>query len=264
MTSSGIEWLHERVSELDSVERTEPGWAMGPIDRFVCRMATWTNARMTPDPERRVALEPAAADEITAECRLLKTIARTDADLVRGPLDQRRQQWIGTAKQSGSAAIAEPSRGSFVSADATAHARPSAKPSGLGIHTSTAASDGRSMWRSFLEIGSERSLHRRPWAVWDVRSDGDRAKVYEIGSAQSWCDLVQAYSTPADGLLYPDWRAVASDFDGVHMTLAAIVAAQGFTFPSSAGPTAPAYWDLETTLWLRWHFDSVTLSELLR
>jgi hypothetical protein len=48
------------------------------------------------------------------------------------------------------------------------------------------------------------------------------------------------------------------------MTLAAIVATQGFTFASPAGPIAAAYWDLETTLWLRWRFETVTLREVLR
>jgi hypothetical protein len=133
-----------------------------------------------------------------------------------------------------------------------------------GIYTSTAVNDGRSLWRAFLEIGTEASLHPQPWAVWDVRLHGDRAKVCEINGAATWCDLVQAYATRADGLLYPDWRAIATDFDGVHMTLAAIVATQGFTVLSSAGPIAATYWDLETTLWLRWRFESVNLREVLR
>jgi hypothetical protein len=263
MPSSGIEWLHERVSELDSVE-IGPGLGDDPIGRFVRLMAAWTNTRMTFDAGRPVVLEPAAADELTAGCRLLNEIARTDADLVRGPLDHRRQQWIGTAKRSGSAATPELTRQSFVSADVPGHARPSTKPADLGIYTSTAVGDGRSMWRAFLEIGTEASLHRRPWAVWDVRLYGDRAKVCEIDSAATWCDLVQAYPIRADGLLYPDWRAIATDFDGVHMTLAAILATQGFTFLTSAGPIAAPYWDLETTLWLRWRFESVTLREVHR
>jgi hypothetical protein len=184
-------------------------------------------------------LERATADEITAGCRLLREIARTDADLVGGPLDQRRQEWIAAAKRSGSAAAPELTRQSFISAGAPGHLKPSTKPAGVGIYSSTVTSDGRSMWRVFLEIGSEASLHPRPWAVWDIRLCGDRANVYEIDS-ETWCDLVRAYPTRADGLLYPDWRAIAADFDGVHMTLAAIVATQGFTFLTSAGPIAAA------------------------
>ena len=263
MASSGIEWLNERVSELDSAEiRVDP--ADDSIARFVRLMAAWTSTRMSVDPGRPVALEPAAADEITAECRLLSEIARTDADLVRGPLNQRRQQWVGTAKRFGGAAIPELTSASFVSADAPSVSRPSTKPAGLGIFTSTAANDGCSMWRTFLEIGTEASLHPRPWAVWDVRPSYDRVKVCEIDSAQTWCDLVQAYATLPDGLLYPDWRAIAADLDGVHMTLAAIVATQGFQFPNPAGPIAATYWDVEATLWLNWRFESIALREILR
>jgi hypothetical protein len=263
MPGSGIEWLQERVSELDSAELA-PGLGDEPIARFVWLMAAWTNTRMTLDSERPVVLERAAADEITAECRLLNEIARTDRDLVRGPLDQRRQQWIGTAKRSASALPPELTRQSFASADAPTSARPSTKPAGLGFYSSTTTNDGRSMWRVFLETGREASLHPRPWVVWDVRPYGDRARVCEIDSAETWCELVHAYATRADDLLYPDWRAIATDFDGVHMTLAAIVATQGFTFVTSAGPIAAAYWDLETTLWLRWCFDSVSLREVVR
>lgn len=264
MPSTGIEWLRQRVSELDSVERIGPGRGADPIDRFVRVMAGWTNTRMTFASGLPVVLEPAAADEIAADCRLLGAIARRDVDLVRGPLDRLRQQWIGTAKQSGGASIPELRRESFIGADAPRRIRPSTKPFDLGLYTSTVASNGRSMWRAFLEIGTEASLHRRPWAIWDVRLSGDRAKVWEIDSAGTWCDLVQAYATRADGLLHPDWHAIATDFDAVHMTLAAVVATQGFTFVGTAGSIAPAYWDLETTLWLNWRFDSFSPREVLR
>jgi hypothetical protein len=263
MPSSGIEWLHERVSELDSAE-IAPGLTNEPLTRFVRLMAAWTNTRMTTDPERPVVLEPAAADEITARCHLLSEISLTDADLVRGPLNQRRQEWIGTGKWSGSTAAQTLTEQLFVSADAAAYQRPSTKPAGVGIYTSTAASNGRSMWRMFLEIGTEASLHPRPWAVWDVRPHGDEGEVCEIQRAETWCDLIQAYPIRANGLLYPDWRAIATDLDGVHVTLAAIVATQGFTLQTSMGPVAAAFWDIETTLWLRWRFESVTPREVLR
>src|SRR5918992_2524468 len=175
MPSSGAKWLHKRVSEFDSGE-IAPGLGDEPIVRFVRLMVGWTNTRMTFDPERPVVLEPAAADGITAECRLLKEIARTDADLVRGPLEQRRQEWIGTAKRSGSAASPELTRQSFVSADAAAHVGPSTKPAGVGIYSSTAASDGRSMWRGFLEIGPQARLHPPPGAGSGPRPGGARAK----------------------------------------------------------------------------------------
>jgi hypothetical protein len=44
------------------------------------------------------------------------------------------------------------------------------------------------------------------------------------------------------------------------MTAAAVAATQGLCFREGDLITAPAYWDVESTLWLRWVFDGVTLS----
>ena len=96
MPSTGIDWLRERVSELDSGELAR---GHDPIIRFVRLMAAWTSTRMAPmHAEQPVALDATAADELTAECRVLEEIASANPDLVRGPLDVRRQQWIGTAE----------------------------------------------------------------------------------------------------------------------------------------------------------------------
>ncbi|MCL4544825.1 MAG: hypothetical protein M1118_09575 [Chloroflexi bacterium] len=120
------------------------------------------------------------------------------------------------------------------------------------------------MWRVFLEFGTEASLHSRPWSVWELQPEPPGAKVLEINSARAWCDFVQRYARVAGELVYPDWPGVACDFDAVHMSLAAIVATQGFNFPASPYVTAAAYWDVETTLWLRWRFTSVRLLEIIR
>jgi hypothetical protein len=62
----------------------------------------------------------------------------------------------------------------------------------------------------------------------------------------------------------PDWSAVSRDVDAVHVTLPAIVAAQGFGLRTARGITAPAFWDVESTLWLRWRFASARLLETTR
>jgi hypothetical protein len=262
MPSTGVELLCERVNELDSAD-IGPGVADEPTVRFTRLMAAWTSTKMTVNSEQPVVLDPADADAITAGCRLLEEIARENPDLVRGPLDTRRQQWIGTASADAGVAPPELTRQAFVGAGARRGTQPSTKPFGLGLYSSTATGDGRSMWRVFLDIGRERSLHPRPWSVWDLRLDSDRANVCEITSAAAWCALVQTCPTHAGGRLYPDWHAIASDFDGIHMTLAAIVATQGFTLQTVAGPIAPTYWDLESTLWLRWRFESASLREVV-
>ena len=64
-------------------------------------------------------------------------------------------------------------------------------------------------------------------------------------------------------LVYPDWDAIAADFDAVHLCLAGVVAIQGFSFRSAYGLTAPGYWDVETTHWLRWSFQQPRLVEVV-
>jgi hypothetical protein len=42
----------------------------------------------------------------------------------------------------------------------------------------------------------------------------------------------------------------------VHLSAGAIAAAQGFCFRLEGGVTVPLYWDVESTVWLRWVFDN--------
>jgi hypothetical protein len=65
-------------------------------------------------------------------------------------------------------------------------------------------------------------------------------------------------------MLYPDWYQIAKDFDGVHLTMRAILAIQGFAFDTSHGMIAPSYWGVESVLWLRWCFTSIELREITR
>lgn len=274
MVKSGEAWLQVRLNELDSGLVWHPTFVTDdPLLRFVRVMSSWTDTRMVPNNTMRVLLDSDAADAMIERCGLLREIAETDRELVRGPVRLDRQSWIGvghwrrmgTAGQLGPFSDQPPALlpASFVAPSDAAPARPSAKPYRLGLYTSTIASTGRSMWRVFLELGTEASLHRRPWSVYELQPTR-AAKVLEIASARAWCVFVQRYAKVADDLLYPNWPQVARDFDAVHMTLAAIVATQGFAFPSSPYAIAAAYWDVETTLWLRWCFASIRLREVVR
>ena len=67
----------------------------------------------------------------------------------------------------------------------------------------------------------------------------------------------------ADGLIYPNWPAIAEDFDAVHLTAMAVAAIQGVRITTEMGLIAPSYWDVESTFWLRWSFDAVSEVELV-
>ncbi len=116
------------------------------------------------------------------------------------------------------------------------------------------------MWREYLRLNWGSTLHPLPWHTWRVEPRSDIV-VHEIAGAAQWVDLALAHPLRKDQLIYPDWRSVARECDAVHMTLRAITATQGLYFPTRRGIVAAPYWDVESTFWLRWCFDSVELTE---
>jgi hypothetical protein len=136
----------------------------------------------------------------------------------------------------------------------------STKPFYVGLFTSTGVLGTYGMWRTHLDLNEYSSLHPRPWHTWAVEPHPN-AVVHEIASASQWVELVLSHPRRERGWLFPDWHFVARQCDGVHMTLRAIAATQGLYFPTEQGLIAAPYWDVESTFWLRWCFDSVKLVE---
>jgi len=120
------------------------------------------------------------------------------------------------------------------------------------------------MWRTYLDLYHGSDLYPLPWFTWETKAAVGGAAVLEITTANDWAAFVAAYSRADAGMIYPDWVRVASDFAGIHMTLRAVAATQGFVFETGCGLTAPAFWDIESTLWLRWCFESVRLVDITR
>ncbi|MGW6375570.1 hypothetical protein ACWFRB_05825 [Rhodococcus sp. NPDC055112] len=100
------------------------------------------------------------------------------------------------------------------------------------------------------------------------------ARVAEIGSAQDWHDLVSRFGVadPMSGShdpvsdgepwgandgLVPNWQAIASEYDGVHVTAWAFLTATQVRVASAAGWTEAWAFAGEETTWLRWAFDEV-------
>jgi hypothetical protein len=81
--------------------------------------------------------------------------------------------------------------------------------------------------------------------------------VREVRCAADWAALVAEHPRPGDGGVHLDWSAAAAEVDAVHVTAGAVAAAQGLRLRTPAGPTAPAFWDVESTRWLRWCFTAV-------
>lgn len=254
----GAAELARRVARLDA----EAGGSAGVLGGFSkLEWAIWVTSEITPtestsEPPESVQVRPDIADEVAATSRLLSSLRDVTPEIVTGPIDRERQYWIATGKPPGvTPAVRRLGQGHFVPAGPATSV--STKPFSVGLFTATGVQDTYGMWHLYLETNRS-SLSPLPWHIWSVRPD-DHARVLEIPSATAWARFVLTYPLRHDGLLYPDWNAAAADHDGVHMTLQAIVATQGLYLRTPPGLLAPTFWDVESTLWLRWVFPTTHL-----
>jgi hypothetical protein len=248
-------FLLDRVSELDSTEVT---FGMAGADELMMRfhmvMSAHTRTMIRKAVGERPTIPDADADAVVATSHLIASLAAEDLSIVRGPLARERQVWLGN---SGAAAVPSLRSELFVAAT-SAPSRPSTKPVGIGLFTSTSTATNYGMWHLYIDSFSGSSLHPKPWQVWQVIPSVD-ITVLEITCAHDWVKFVENYPITSDGLVYPDWLKASKDIEAVHFTISAVASTQGLCFPTTAGPTAPTFWDVESTLWLNWKFASKNL-----
>jgi len=203
-------------------------------------------------------IPPGHADEIVGTCSLLKRMAARIPEVAVGPCDLASQYWISIARDARRDASTGCGlcREFFVPPDSNGSV-PRTKPFGVGLFTSTALGGTAGMWWCYLRMHDGSRLFPRPWGLWRVHVDPNAA-VFEIRNATDWVDFVTAFPVRNGDYLYPEWTKAADRWDAVHMTAHAIAATQGVTFASGRGVVAPPYWDVESTLWLRWAFGSPT------
>ena len=256
MTESASAVLRERVARLDATPATTGSPVHAGLMHAVSVMQVYTNTEMEQRAGGPPVLDPDEADAVVARCGLVEELRVGAPAVVTGPLDTANQQWISTARSPDAA----PDRQLFTGPP-TDPARPAVKPADHGLFTSSASALGPSMWRLYLDPYYGSDLFPLPWSIWALPASGP---VAEIGCAADWVAFVDRYPRRANGLVYPDWYAASADVAGVHVTLRAVVAIQGFVFPCAAGLTAPGYWDVETTCWLRWSFGEPRLLDIVR
>jgi hypothetical protein len=269
--------LERRIGELDTaplwsgaseIQTRRDDWpkTCSLIVHFADIMSGHTDSFMDCEAGHHATIDPGVADEMTASCRLLKTLAAQEPGLTKGPMRVDRQHWIAT----GSRAMGRdgmplrPSESNFVEPCLALIGERDVQPFHLGLYTSTAASCGWSMWRAYLAPYGNSSLYPLPWCVWGMEPAQRKMRVAEIGSAAQWVDFVCARPSVREGNVYPNWTDIAREFDAVHVSLLTIVAAQGFHFRTSEGVIPPAFWDVETTFWLKWCFEDAKMVELVK
>ncbi len=255
--SGPVSHLRRRIQALDEMLTfRRVSSSVEPLSFIVWRMSEVTDSSMhaAGDP----VLGPDIIDEIILESKALEQLARTDPEIVSGPLDATAQLWTSTGRQrahSNSRMLAE----FFRSISADPPDRRGVNPSSGGLFTSTMGSEGYSSWQAYLELFSNSVLYPRPWHSWRLAIRNDASSIAEVASARDWFALCLANPLEQDGLIYPDWHRIASTYSAVHLTLRAIAGLQGFVVSDGEAFVAPAFWDVESTLWLTWCFGQARL-----
>jgi hypothetical protein len=273
---SSTELLARRVADLDAFGNPEAkaGFEVvcSLLTHFVHVLEGYTDTFMDYECRDDAIIDPELADMMVGECRLLRAIEVHEPSLVRGPLLRHRQDWTcmggGCWPSTGKGRLDRPSETQFVAPSTARASSAVTKLTGSGLYTSTGTAAGSSTWRKLLSgylasavAGSQ--LFPLPWVTWRLEPNAGVINVAEIVSATAWVRFVESYPNAANGGVWPDWTQAAKDFDAIHITLPAIVAAQGFRF--RVGPTIlePAFWDVEQTLWLAWRFSGAQLLEVV-
>jgi hypothetical protein len=251
----GLPELVRRVGQLD-IELAYPpseGCPNSDIVHFVRILEQVTSSGVIDAANQRPSVSAADADAVMDGCELLARLNAAAPELVTGPLPVESQYWIATGKPDyvpyGGPT---PREAWFVDVSSAVAIESSGKPFGVGLFTSSG------MWRTYLDLNRGSTLFPLPWRTWamGVRPD---ARVREVTSAAQWVEFVLSNPLRHGDLLYPDWKAVARSYDAVHLTLRAIAAIQGMYLAVNRDTMAPVYWDVESTFWLHWCFESVRL-----
>lgn len=250
--------LDLRVAHLDA-QMGDPRSASQPLSGF--EGFVQVISAITPSDAIAGRIAPSVADTVVAGSALLAYLEGIAGEVVTGPLRPDAQFWIGTGKPS-TAPTPHRALDQRLFVDISAHGAlaPSTKPFFLGLYTSTGLLATHGMWELYLEV-TQSSLFPPPWEIWKVEPTPD-VDVLEIASATTWAELVSEYPLRHEGFLYPDWRSVSRDHDAVHMTMRAVAATQGVCLRAGNDTLAPTFWDVESTLWLRWCFEDAELIQL--
>jgi hypothetical protein len=262
LSSSDPDKPDQRVIALDDPPSEYRESVLGNLVHFI-HIMEWING-CNPDRPR---VSPEYADATLSRSHLLACLEKTTPEIAIGPLHRDAQYWMNGGTSSRYRTRQDTlDRAHYISVIDAPRVELSTKPFFVGLFTCTGVLGTYGMWRLYVDRyrdGAGPTAYERPWETWAVEIEPD-ARVLELASAADWVDFVLSHPRQSGQVLYPDWRAVAQRYDAVHMTLRAIAATQGLFFPTEQGEVAPTFWDVESTLWLRWRFGSVRLVETVR
>lgn len=221
------------------------------------------------DPTTPARLERPATETPSRRHVAERLVSAREMDHWWAPIDRRNQLW---SSHAGNPSI-EPGLDRGTAGPMQRWERYAHEPNPT-ILTSTATPDDLSSLVIASVVGTSDLL---PHPHDEIRRLGltvrDDARVYEITGPASWATLARRYPAidpgghhrpvAPDGTLgpgepeevVPDWPAVARDWDGVHVSLGAMLTATDVWVIDCAGSSRFWGWDAEGTYWLRWCFD---------
>lgn len=260
--AEGVDVLHGRVATLDSgLSGSDANNDQQAIIRCAEQFITVLDEVVSIGDHQATPIASSSdADAVVSASRLISRLGAAESALGDGSVMGRPQYWIATGTLPWlppRAPVLSPER--LIAPPSEERPR-RAKPLGHGLYTSTGFSGTQGMWRIYLDLGHYSANFPYPWNVWRNEIDLD-ANIFDVTTAARWEELLLSYPTAYEGLVYPDWHAIGSDWDAVHVTARAIAAIQGMRIQTSEGTLAPSYWDVETTVWLRWRFTTTELVE---
>lgn len=128
------------------------------------------------------------------------------------------------------------------------------KPEGCFWTSSWIEEEKRSDWVRWCLSEDFEDSYAHPWYLLSVRPD---ARIYHIDSQIDLWELwtkYQRFDLPRHNPFHThwiDWEKVAQDYDGVHLT------EKGNAECHWGDPIDLNCWDVESTVWFRWVFESV-------
>lgn len=208
------------------------------------------------------------------------------------PPDRGSQRWLGSAGQPARGAALTAALQAQCQADAESEVRAARDwpwPPGSVVHQGKDTVYSGTWWSPPLgggvftstgpvgplpsvEAGCEPdSAGEERFEVWDVAINPG-ARIWNVTGPDDWGRLVARYPrdvtasrrhdwfgfTGRDGTwLLPDWSRAASDWDGVHLSIAGYISAAWLAIPAGDAATVLAGWGPDQTLWLNDVFTSV-------
>jgi len=245
--------LEARAEEIEAVLTASPSAEDG-LRCLLALMSSVTNTAC-PSAESPAAVQPEVADGIFGKSRASRLL-RDALDVCYAGSDGGEQHWVHVSR--GARPRGHPTEGQFRAPDLAVPTPPAVKPFDYGLYTSTPLAAGYGMWRMYLDPYYGSDLFPLPWYTWRLTFPAT-ARVVTVDDAYGWVRLVASFPRVHDGWVYPDWAGIAACYDGVRLTFPAVVAAQGVSFLTLQGQTAPGFWDVESTYWLRWRITDAIL-----